>query len=241
MKPRRALFAMATLCAASLLPGAWRSAAAQPQPGTPDSAPAVAMLRYAGGKTGECFGKRFLARFGEATDAEAAKLDSIQALDLDPATHPVALLTGEGRFRLAEGEADALRRFVAAGGLLVASTGCSDPGWSASFEAALPELLAPGLPPLGPLPAGHPALARVFRVDTSAYAKGPPRLPVLRGSHRADGRLAVVWSPEGLNDTLGVEDSNCCCCGGNEVRSAEQILVNLLAIGFDAEPVGAPK
>ena len=195
--------------------------------------PAVAMLRYAGGRTGECFADRFLGRFNEATDAEVARaMESVNAAELDAATHPVAILTGEGRFRFREGEVEALRAYLDAGGLLIASTGCSDPGWTESLEAALPALVPA---PLRELPAGHPAFQRIFAVESSAYAKGPARLPLLRGIHREDGRLSFVWSPEGLNDTLGV-DGPCCCCGGNEVRAAEPILVNLLAIGLDARP-----
>ena len=205
------------------------------------SAPAVAMLRYGGGKSGECFSKRFLARFNEATDAAVAEeMPKVEAKSIDPTEHRVALLTGEGRFSWKPGEAENLRAFLAGGGLLVASTGCSDPGWTGSLEAGLPELLPPGggYGPLEDLPVEHPAFGRIFPVPVSDYVKGPPRKPTLLGSHRADGTLAFVWSPEGLNDTLGVQPP-CCCCGGNEVRSAAELLVNLLAIGYDAGPAAA--
>ena len=211
-------------------------------PAAAEEAPAVAMLRYAGGKTGECFSDRFLAGFNAATDAAVAPaLARVEALDLTAEAHPVALLTGEGPFRLKPGEADALRRFVASGGLLIASTGCSDPAWTASLEGALPSLLPPdanrarGPPRRAPrLPADHP------RRDLHLRQGAPPRLPRLRGFHRPDGSLAFVWSPEGLNDTLGVAGP-CCCCGGNEVRAAEPLLINLLAVALDADPATARK
>jgi len=41
------------------------------------------------------------------------------------------------------------------------------------------------------------------------------------------GRLGVVYSPDGLNDTGHTE--GCCCCGGNELRNAIEINVNVLA------------
>jgi hypothetical protein len=44
---------------------------------------------------------------------------------------------------------------------------------------------------------------------------------------RIGGRLGVVYSQDGLNDTGHTE--GCCCCGGNELTNAVQINVNLLA------------
>ena len=41
-----------------------------------------------------------------------------------------------------------------------------------------------------------------------------------------DGRLACLFSPEGLNDTAHV--NGCCCCGGNEVVNAEAVVSNAL-------------
>ena len=226
---------MRTLLAVLLALVAAAAAAQEEPPAAAEEPLAVAMLRYGGGKSGECFADRFLGRFNEATDAEVApEMARVEARALDAAAHRVAILTGEGPFRFADGEAEALRAFAEAGGLLIVSTGCSDPGWTSSLEEALPSILPRDAGGLAPLPVEHPAFQRIFRVETSTYAKGPPRLPLLRGTAHASGRLAVVWSPEGLNDTLGVEGP-CCCCGGNEVRAAEELLVNLLAIGFDAD------
>ena len=41
-----------------------------------------------------------------------------------------------------------------------------------------------------------------------------------------DGRLALVFSPEGLNDTDHTK--GCCCCGGNEVTECMLMNINLL-------------
>lgn len=43
-----------------------------------------------------------------------------------------------------------------------------------------------------------------------------------------DGRLAVVFSPEGLNDTKNAGEG-CCCCGGNEILNAKYVNANILA------------
>ena len=42
-----------------------------------------------------------------------------------------------------------------------------------------------------------------------------------------DGRVVMVYSADGLNDTANA-GGNCCCCGGNEVLNARQVNVNLL-------------
>ena len=42
-----------------------------------------------------------------------------------------------------------------------------------------------------------------------------------------DGKVVMIYSPHGLNDTAHTE--GCCCCGGNEVQNARQVNVNLLA------------
>ena len=41
------------------------------------------------------------------------------------------------------------------------------------------------------------------------------------------GRLGVLYSQDGLNDTS--HTTGCCCCGGNEFVNAIDINVNILA------------
>jgi hypothetical protein len=41
------------------------------------------------------------------------------------------------------------------------------------------------------------------------------------------GRLGVIYSEDGLNDTA--HSQGCCCCGGNEIANCVQINVNILA------------
>ena len=42
-----------------------------------------------------------------------------------------------------------------------------------------------------------------------------------------DGRLGVIYSLDGLNDTAHTQ--GCCCCGGNEITNCIQVNVNILA------------
>ena len=42
-----------------------------------------------------------------------------------------------------------------------------------------------------------------------------------------NGRLGVIYSQDGLNNTANTQ--GCCCCGGNEITNCEQVNVNILA------------
>ena len=42
-----------------------------------------------------------------------------------------------------------------------------------------------------------------------------------------NGKLVVVYSSDGLNDTSHTE--GCCCCGGNEIQNSMEINANTLA------------
>ena len=65
-------------------------------------------------------------------------------------------------------------------------------------------------------------LRPVNRVDATFPAAEPdPALEI-------DGKIVLIFSKDGLNDT-GKVGGNCCCCGGNEIKNARQINVNLLA------------
>ena len=41
------------------------------------------------------------------------------------------------------------------------------------------------------------------------------------------GRVGVIYSQDGLNDTAHAP--GCCCCGGNEITNCLQVNVNILA------------
>jgi hypothetical protein len=67
----------------------------------------------------------------------------------------------------------------------------------------------------------------VYDIASSRYKSGENKLPDLYGLE-LDGRIVLIWSPDGLNDTANA-GPNCCCCGGNEVKAAKMINVNLLS------------
>jgi len=71
----------------------------------------------------------------------------------------------------------------------------------------------------------HKIFKTVFDV-TSVRLKKSQGTASLEGLE-IDGRIVLIYSPEGLNDT-GNAGGGCCCCGGNEVRNSQEINVNVL-------------
>jgi prolyl oligopeptidase PreP (S9A serine peptidase family) len=113
-----------------------------------------------------------------------------------------------------------LRAYLNSGGFLMASPSCSNKDWHRSFlnelELCLPEHS------LETIPMTHPIFSMVHQIDRLQDKKG--RSVVLQGITIND-RLAVVHSPDGLNDVKNAK--GCCCCGGNEIRDPEKINVNI--------------
>ena len=185
----------------------------------------VAMLTYAEGTTARCFSDAFLADADAVTAARIAP----SFADVDLASprlfdHGVAILSGEGAFAFDDDERRQLGAYLAAGGFVIASAGCSNAEWNESLAAELGTLFPAAA--LVTLDADHDVYRCVYDVDYSRYRSGVARLPELRALE-VDGRLAMVWSPDGLNDTAAL-GGECCCCGGDEVQSARRLNVNLL-------------
>ena len=68
----------------------------------------------------------------------------------------------------------------------------------------------------------HPIFHTVFDITSIQLKKGTATY--LEGLV-IDGKIVLVYSQEGLNDTPNVK--GCCCCGGNEVRNSKEINVNI--------------
>jgi len=113
-----------------------------------------------------------------------------------------------------------LRKYLTGGGFLLVSPGCSDSTWDKAFrkeiKLAFPEHA------LKPIPMSHPIFSLMNEI---------PRLTDKNGKEVAlegleiNGRLALVYSREGLNDVAHAK--GCCCCGGNEVRDPAKVNVNI--------------
>lgn len=186
---------------------------------------AVASLVYANDKTAVCFSDHFLTQFKERTEIPTnPKLSSINADSADLFQYPFAVMTGEKSFTLTDAQRRNLRDYLEGGGFLVASAGCSSPEWSASFRQEIstifPEIR------LKPLENSHPVYSTIFSISglTTKKHGASPRLEGLE----LDGRIILIFSTDGLNDTANA-GGNCCCCGGDEIVNAAQVNVNLLA------------
>lgn len=185
----------------------------------------VAVLTYADGKTSKCFAAGFLDTVARHTRIEVAREFSPVTLGQDNLHgHPFTVMTGEGAFTLSSEEKQAMKSYLERGGFLLASAGCSSQEWIDSFRTMMTDLF-PG-EPLQTLAMDHGVFRTIYTIDKLAGRKADTN-GHLEGVMLGD-RLAVVFSPMGLNDTENA-GGGCCCCGGNELREAHRINANILA------------
>lgn len=223
------LFAGLGLLAAYALPDAEPAPAA---PGTegprhlggePDSIVQVANLVYAGVKSSQCFSDHFLVHAQRESAISTSRRFHAVKLSADELfSFPLVIMTGEGGFQLPDAERDNLRRFVERGGFLLASSGCSSAEWDRSFRREIARTFPDA--PLKPIGMDHPVFHTVYDIAELKAKHGKPH--PLEGV-TINGRVGVLYSQDGLNDTSHA--AGCCCCGGNEITNAVQINVNILA------------
>jgi hypothetical protein len=192
--------------------------------GEPDGVVQVANLVYAGTKSSRCFSDRFLvsaekdSSISTSRRFHAVKLSSENVFD-----YPLVIMTGEGEFELTDEERQNLRRYVERGGLLLASAGCSSPEWDRAFRREIAETFPKQA--LAAIAMSHPIFHTVYEIPTLSTSHGGACRPLEGVS--IGGRLGVIYSQDGLNDSHATP--GCCCCGGNEINDAVNINVNILA------------
>lgn len=191
--------------------------------GEAESIVQVANLVYAGVRSSRCFSDHFLVRAEKETAISTSRrFHAVKLASDDLYDFPMVIMTGEGAFELPEAERQALRRYVERGGFLLASAGCSSQEWNSSFRQEMAEIFPEH--PLAALEMDHPIFHTVYDIDELEAKHGTPR-PIEGVS--IGGRIGVLFSHDGLNDTKHTQ--GCCCCGGNEITNAEAINVNILA------------
>jgi hypothetical protein len=183
-----------------------------------------ANLVYAVNKTSVCFSDRFLQRLELETNVRTeSKFVRVQLDSSDLYRYPFSIMTGEGAFSLTPKERMQLKYYVTHGGFLLASSGCSDPGWTRSFRNEMAQIFPNQK--LTAVPLNHPIYRTVYAVKAveTTHARHKAQLEAIT----QNGAIVVIFSPDGLNDTSHAQ--NCCCCGGDEVGQAEYINVNILS------------
>jgi hypothetical protein len=191
--------------------------------GEPDGVVQVANLVYAGVKSSQCFSDHFLIKAEKDTAISTSRrFHAVKLGDAEIYGHPLLIMTGEGPFELTDQERENLRRYVERGGFLLASAGCSSQDWDRSFRREM-AVIFPQLS-LSPLGLEHAVFHTVEDITELKAKHGKPR--PLEGI-ALEGRLGVVYSQDGLNDTAHMQ--GCCCCGGNEITNSVEINVNILA------------
>ncbi len=183
-----------------------------------------ANLTYGNKQTSRCFANHFLADVQQETHIWTARaFTDVKMEDTDLFKYPFAVMSGEGAFTLTEAQRKNLRDYLTSGGFLVASAGCSSEEWKASVVREIAQVF-PDVK-LETIKTSHPIFHTVYDIS-ELKTKRHGVMAELQGL-TIDGRIVLVYSPDGLNDT-GNAGGNCCCCGGNEVLNARQMNVNLL-------------
>lgn len=184
-----------------------------------------ANLIYGSGKTSVCFSPQFLSELADRTGVETHDQFVPVAMESpDLFQHPFVVMTGEGGFTLTDEQRANLRDYLTQGGFMVASAGCSNGRWASSFKTEIEQLFPDA--PFKELDLSHPLFHTVYDIEQLDCKKSNGQATLY--GLEIDGKIALVFSSDGLNDT-GKAGGNCCCCGGNEIRNARQINVNLLA------------
>jgi hypothetical protein len=191
--------------------------------GEPDGIVQVANLIYAGTKTSTCFSDHFLVQAEkDSTISTSRRFHAVKLASHELFEFPLVIMTGEGTFDLPDSERQNLRKFVERGGMLLASSSCSSPEWDRAFRSEMAKIFPQHA--MTSLGMDHPVFHTVYDVARLNAKHGTPR--PLEGI-TVNGRLGVIYSQDGLNNTANTQ--GCCCCGGNEITNCEQVNVNILA------------
>lgn len=181
-----------------------------------------ANLIYAGTKSSVCFSEAFLSTVASETSINTSRKFKPVKLGGKEIFHfPFAVITGEGAFKLTDDERKNLRLYLEKGGFLLASAGCSSKEWGDSFRHEI-ETIFPKHK-MAVVPMDHPIFHTLFDVKELNMSHGG--VAKLYGL-TIGGKIVVIYSPDGLNDTGTMH--GCCCCGGNEIENSQQVNANIL-------------
>ena len=182
-----------------------------------------ANLIYAGSKSSVCFSDKFLATVEKETNiASDKKFTPVKVSATELFDYPFAIMTGEGTFTLPEQERKNLKSYLTRGGFLLASAGCSSTDWDRSFRREVKQMFPERT--LKKIAMDHALFKTIYDINGIKLKNGGTTQ--LEGLEM-EGRIVLIYSAEGLNDTPNVK--GCCCCGGNEIKNCHEINANILA------------
>jgi len=181
-------------------------------------------LIYAGTRTSKCFSDEFLTTVQQKTSiATERRFKAVKLADDELFRIPFAIMTGESDFMLPAKERENLKRYLENGGFLLASASCSNEAWARSFEREIKAIF--GNDCLKDIPMDHEIFRTIFTIKELKLSHAGPDVSLKGLTH--NGKIVVVYTKEGLNDSSNAQ--GCCCCGGNEIRNAMEINANILA------------
>ncbi len=188
-----------------------------------DAAIRCANLIYAGTQTSLCFSDEFLSAVQrESTIATERRFKSVKLDSEELFSFPFVVMTGEKEFYLSAKERENLKKYLTSGGFLLASAGCSSKEWDRAFRREIRQVLPERK--LSKIDKEHPMFKTVKTIKELKLSHGGAE-PYLEGIEN-DGKLVVIYSSQGLNDTA--HTVGCCCCGGNEIVNSMEVNVNIL-------------
>ncbi len=146
-----------------------------------------------------------LLRFAKESSTLEVKFKRMDVRVKDPqaASYPLWYMTGHHEFAWSEEEATLIRRYLTAGGMLVADACCGRKTFDKAFRREIAKVLPDNK--LEELPADHPLYSahhEIKQVDYTPRTRedfGANNRPTLEGIS-LDGRLAVVYSRFDLGD-----------------------------------------
>ncbi len=182
-----------------------------------------ANLIYGGTHTSRCFSAEFLSAVQQNTAIRTERrFKSIKLAGNDLFRYPFAVITGEADFHFTQQERENLKKYITNGGFLLASAGCSSSKFDRAFKREMKRIF--GNDCFKDLPMNHPVFSTVNDIQRLELKKvsSAPKLVGLE----INGKIAVIYSHHGLNDTAHAD--GCCCCGGNEILNAIEVNTNIL-------------
>ncbi len=181
-----------------------------------------ANLIYGGNHTSRCFSDQFLTAVQKQTTIPTERrFKSVKLADDELFKYPFVVMTGESTFQLTAKERENLKKYISRGGFLLASAGCSNSQWDRSFRREMKKVL--GKDRLTKIEMDHPVF-RTVKTIKKLQLHRPDAGARLEGIE-INGKIVAIYSPHGLNDTSHTE--GCCCCGGNEIGNAMEVMVNI--------------